>query len=176
MRTSGRPLGTARHASRKAAEPVADAFSTCWTGMPVSPTSFMARVPLMTGAKMYPTYAAWTSRNESPASRSAARPASRPMSAFDRSGNMPNRCMPTPRTATSFIDILRSRSWLHRPEADDHDVLAVLLAQRVELCLDRLADAVVLLPPGERQLDARPLGQVDLADAVADVLQTRRAE
>src|SRR5437867_3906704 len=90
---------------------------------------------------------------------------------------MPNRCMPTPRTATSFIDILRSRSRLdHRTEADDHNVLAVLLAQRLELRLDCLADAVVLLPPGERQLDARPLGQVDLADAVADVLEPRRAE
>ena len=52
MTTSWRPLSTAKHASRKAAEPVAEAFSTCWTGMPVSPNSFMVRTALMTGAKM----------------------------------------------------------------------------------------------------------------------------
>ena len=52
MTTSWRPLSTAKHASRKAAEPVAEAFSSRWTGMPVSPNSFMVRAALMTGAKM----------------------------------------------------------------------------------------------------------------------------
>src|SRR5207249_6331488 len=65
---------------------------------------------------------------------------------------------------------------LHRPEADDDDVVVALLAQRLELGLERLADAVVLLLAGERELDARPLGQVHLPHAVADVLDARRAE
>src|SRR6185295_6035686 len=65
---------------------------------------------------------------------------------------------------------------LQRPEAEDHDVAVALLAHRFELRLERLADAIVLLLPGERHLDARPFGQVDLPDAVADVLDARRAE
>jgi len=32
--------------------PLAEAFSTCWMGMPVSPNSFMVRTALMKGAKM----------------------------------------------------------------------------------------------------------------------------
>src|SRR3989441_8017761 len=65
---------------------------------------------------------------------------------------------------------------LHRTEADDDDVVVALLAQRLELGLERLADPVVLLLAGERELHAWPLGEIDLPDAVADVLDAHRAE
>src|SRR5204862_7333835 len=65
---------------------------------------------------------------------------------------------------------------LDRPEADDDDVVVALLAQRLELGLERLADAVVLLLAGERELHARPLGAIDLPHAVADVLDAHRAD
>jgi hypothetical protein len=84
--TSARPLATAWAASRKATSPVADAFSTCVTGSPVSPNSFIARMPVMTGSKRYPTKASSTSAKEIPASSRAARPASRARSMEERSG------------------------------------------------------------------------------------------
>ena len=45
MATSARPEDTAHAASRKATSPVAEAFSMCVTGKPVSPNSFMALMP-----------------------------------------------------------------------------------------------------------------------------------
>ena len=47
MATSARPEETAHAASRNATRPVADAFSMCVTGSPVSPSSFMAMIPSM---------------------------------------------------------------------------------------------------------------------------------
>src|SRR5437667_1222215 len=69
-----------------------------------------------------------------------------------------------------------SSAALHRTEADDDDVVVALLAQRFELGLERLADAVVLLLAGKRELHAWPLGEIDLPHTVADVLDARRAE
>jgi hypothetical protein len=45
MATRARPEATAHAASRKATSPVAEAFSTCVTGSPVRPSSFIARTP-----------------------------------------------------------------------------------------------------------------------------------
>src|SRR5262245_39687919 len=107
-----------------------------------------------------------------PASSSAARPASRPITLWWVSGKIPKRIIPTPRIATFSIC-----SALRRPEPDDDDVLAVLLAQRLQLTQERHADAVLLLLAGERHLEARALGQVDLPDPVAlHVLDAHRAE
>src|SRR5438093_990833 len=50
---------------------------------------------------------------------------------------------------------------LHRPEADDDDVMVALLAQRLYLGFHPQADAVVLLLAGERELHAWPLGEID---------------
>ena len=47
MATSARPELTAQAASRNATSPVAEAFSMCVTGRPVSPNSFMALMPSM---------------------------------------------------------------------------------------------------------------------------------
>src|SRR5438552_18444870 len=47
---------------------------------------------------------------------------------------------------------------LHRPEADDDDVVVALLAQRLELGLAPLADPAVLLLAGEREPRAWPPG------------------
>ena len=62
-----------------AAVPVADAFSTRWTGTPVMPISLTARTPAIAGMKRCPTYTASMSFMLTPASSSAASPASRPM-------------------------------------------------------------------------------------------------
>ena len=47
MATSARPDDTAHAASRNATSPVADAFSMCVTGRPVSPSSFIALMPII---------------------------------------------------------------------------------------------------------------------------------
>ncbi len=47
MATSARPDATAQAASRNATSPVADAFSMWVTGSPVSPSSFIALMPIM---------------------------------------------------------------------------------------------------------------------------------
>ena len=80
--------------------------------------------------------------------------------------------MPTPRTATSLIDSPppagsgRSRRPVRRPRAATSSSPWT-----------RLPDAELRLLAGQRRLDARPLGQIDLPDAVAvDVLDVRRAE
>jgi hypothetical protein len=52
MATSARPDATAQAASRSATSPVAEAFSTCVTGRPVSPSSFMALTPTRTAGWM----------------------------------------------------------------------------------------------------------------------------
>src|SRR5216117_639200 len=65
---------------------------------------------------------------------------------------------------------------LPRPEAEDDDVVIALLAQRLELGFHRLADAIILLLAGKRELHARSLGEIDLPNTVADVLDARRAE
>src|SRR5262245_29544092 len=107
-----------------------------------------------------------------PASSSAARPASRPITLWWVSGKIPKRIIPTPRIATFSIC-----SALRRPEPDDDDVLAVLLAQRVELAEELHADSELVLLAGERHLEARTLGQVDLPDPVAlHVLDAHGAE
>src|SRR4029453_2093490 len=107
-----------------------------------------------------------------PASSSAARPASRAITLWGGSGYIPKRIIPTPRIATFSIC-----SALRRPEPDDHDVLAVLLAQRFQLSEERHADAELLLLARQRHLEARALGQVDLTDAVPlHVLDAHRAE
>src|SRR5262245_12056041 len=107
-----------------------------------------------------------------PASSSAARPASRPMTLWWVLGNIPKRIIPTPRIATFSIC-----SALRRPEPDDDDVLAVLLTQRFQLTQERHADAELLLLPGQRYLEPGSFRQVDLAHAVAlHVLDTHRAE
>src|SRR5262245_9011562 len=107
-----------------------------------------------------------------PASSSAARPASRPITLWWVSGKIPKRIIPTPRIATFSIC-----SALRRPEPDDDDVLAVLLAQRVELAEQLHADAELVLLAGDRHLEARALGQVDLPDPVAlHVLDAHGAE
>src|SRR5262245_59481016 len=107
-----------------------------------------------------------------PASSSAARPASRPMMLWWVSGYIPKRIIPTPRIATFSIC-----SALRRPEPDDDDVLAVLFAQRLQLANERHADAEVLTLARERDLEPRTFGEVDLADAVAlHVLDAHGAE
>src|SRR5262245_35752671 len=93
-----------------------------------------------------------------PASSSAARPASRPITLWCVSGYIPKRIIPTPRIATFSIC-----SALRRPEPDDDDVLAVLLAQRLELTEEGHADAELLLLPRQRYLEPRSFRQVDLA-------------
>ena len=50
--TSARPDDTAHAASRNAMSPVADAFSMCVTGRPVSPSSFMALMPIIDASWM----------------------------------------------------------------------------------------------------------------------------
>src|SRR4029077_2409743 len=58
-----------------------------------------------------------------------------------------------------------------------HVASHVVLAQLLELERHALPDAKLFLLTGERRLDSRPFGQVDLADAVAaEVLHVRRAE
>src|SRR5262245_27190444 len=110
--------------------------------------------------------------NRTPASSSAARPASRAMMLWCVSGYSPKRIMPTPRIATFSIC-----SALRRPEPDDDDVLAVLLAQGVELADEPHAHPELLLLAGERDLEARPFRQVHLPDAVPlHVLDAHRAE
>src|SRR5262245_66262845 len=89
-----------------------------------------------------------------PASSSAARPASRPITLWWVSEYIPKRIIPTPRIATFSIC-----SAPRRPEPDDDDVLAVLLAQRLQLTEERHADAELLLLAGECHLDAGALGQ-----------------
>src|SRR5262245_52577009 len=80
--------------------------------------------------------------------------------------------MPTPRIATFSIC-----SALRRAEPDDDDVLAVLLAQRLQLSEEPHAHAEVLLLAGEWHLEPRALRQVHLADAVAfHVLDAHGAE
>src|SRR5262245_19223531 len=107
-----------------------------------------------------------------PASSSAARPASRPITLWWVSGKIPNRIIPTPRIATFSIC-----SALRRPEPDDDDVLAVLLTQRLQFTEERHADAELLLLARQRHLEARSFRQVDLTDAVPlHVLDTHRAE
>src|SRR5207247_5465382 len=63
-----------------------------------------------------------------------------------------------------------------RTDGGDLGVVIALLAQRLELSFLRLADAIVLVLAGKRELHARLLGEIDLPHAVADVLDARRAE
>ena len=77
--------------------------------------------------------------------------------------------MPTPATATPSNLSPRLMRRLDRPEAVDHDVVAVvgLVRSDLEVELELHADLEVVGPAEQDRLDARALGQVDLADAVA---------
>jgi hypothetical protein len=79
-----------------------------YTGIPVEPmsstTSFpLSPQPLPPEKRELAAATASMSRHWTPASESAARIAERHSSVTDFSGNFPNGCMPTPRTATSLM-------------------------------------------------------------------------
>src|SRR5687768_16238527 len=123
-----------------------------------------------------------------PASCSAASPASRASSPPLRSGYRPNRTIPTPATAmfssltshppprsvstcAQHLRTSRHRTrgscCLHRLEAVDHDVVAVVVrAEDLELELQLHADAEVVGPAHQDRLHAGALREVDLTDAV----------
>ena len=106
-----------------------------------------------------------------PASCSASRPASRARCMIGRPCSMPNGTIPMPATATpsnfSPAPHRATPTAVDRPEPVDHDLVAVrVLAQRLEVDLELHADLEVVGTAEQDRLDPRPLGEVDLPDAV----------
>jgi len=112
MATSTRPPATAWTASPKAQEPVAEAFSTWVTGIPVNPNCLAMWTPAVISPPRYPLYSAPTSEKFRPASSSAAIPATSAID-DDESPSLLKRCMPTPRTKT-FCAIRVGLTWRPR--------------------------------------------------------------
>src|SRR5215212_4159752 len=79
---------------------VAQALKTLVKGMPESPT--MPTMASGLATVQLPPVANWTSRHSTPASATAAKMASTPISIADLPSNRPNGCSPTPMMATSF--------------------------------------------------------------------------
>src|SRR5262245_7509 len=90
-------------------------------GIPVSPSRPVTASGLSTSK--LPPNANWTSFHAAPASTSAARSASAPMSIADLGPKRPNGCSPTPMIATSST----SARLLDRRERVGHDLGAVLV-------------------------------------------------
>ena len=80
---------------------VAQALKTLVNGMPESPT--MPTIASGLATVQLPPVANWTSFHSTPASATAAKMASTPISIADLPSNRPNGCSPTPMIATSFI-------------------------------------------------------------------------
>src|SRR5215212_9557857 len=80
---------------------VAQALKTLVKGMPESPT--MPTIASGLATVQLPPEANWTSRHSTPASATAAKIASTPISIADLPSNRPNGCSPTPMMATSFM-------------------------------------------------------------------------
>src|SRR6478609_2364108 len=80
---------------------VAQALKTLVNGMPVRPT--MPTIASGLATVQLPPVANWTSLHCTPASATAAKIASTPISIADLPSKRPNGCRPTPMMATSFI-------------------------------------------------------------------------
>src|SRR4051812_37945486 len=114
------------------------------------------------------------SRHSTPASASARRIATAPMSIAVMSLKRPNGCSPTPMMATSS---LLMRSSLHRCECERHDFVAgVVGVERYEHELHRHPDLEHRgIRLGEPGLDLHFAGQLDVADRERDEVLARRA-
>src|SRR3954471_23903838 len=80
---------------------VAQALKTLVNGIPESPT--MPTIASGLATVQLPPVANWTSFHSTPASATAAKMASTPISIADLPSNRPNGCSPTPMIATPFI-------------------------------------------------------------------------
>src|SRR6478735_9660328 len=101
---------------------VAQALSTLVKGMPDSPT--MPTIASGFATVQLPPVANWTSVHSTPASATAAKMASTPISMADLPSNRPNGCRPTPMIATSFV-IFGILSGPARGERDDLAAIVV---------------------------------------------------
>ena len=86
---------------------VAQALNTSVNGIPVRPT--MPTIASGLATVQLPPTANWMSFHSMPASASASRMASTPISMADLPSKRPNGCSPTPMMATSFT------RWLPTP-------------------------------------------------------------
>src|SRR6516165_11253228 len=99
---------------------VAQALNTSVNGIPVRPT--MPTIASGLATVQLPPTANWMSFQSTPASASARRIASAPISIADLPSNRPNGCRPTPITATSFISAAPPHRFaLHRRRRGSRD-------------------------------------------------------
>src|SRR5690349_8227536 len=104
---------------------VAQPLYTSMNGMPVSPSRPVTASGLSTSK--LPPNANCTSFHSAPASASAARMASAPMSMADFGPNRPNGCRPTPMIATSSMSALLPGPSAGGGEGVGHDLGSVLV-------------------------------------------------